>query len=217
MTTLVFGQNTGDTPGLTDTFIAQDAPTTTQDGSSGLEVSNFGATDRKNTILQFSVAALPSGLTVTAATIRLYLDVGDASGGSPRSMVIRRLLKQAVTAQATYNAFSTGNAWTTAGGENNADAVATPSASFDLSGLTGTGSYIDITSAGIAADIQGWKDGTFQNYGWIICRSDTSNDGHYAVFRASEAADGKRPQVSVVYTTGGGGGGGGFFFGRRGI
>lgn len=205
MTTTTIGQNTGDTAGITDTFIAQDVPTTPQDGSSGMEVSNFGPADRKNTILQPSVAGLPSGLTVNAVTVRLYLGVGDASGGSPRGMVIRRLLKPAVTPQATYNNYATALGWTVAGGEDNADAVATPSATFDLAGIVGTGAYIDIPSSpGLIADIQGWKDGSFPNYGWIICRNNAANLGAYAVFHSSEAADGTRPQVVVVYTTGGG-------------
>lgn len=126
-------------------------------------------------LLQFDLSAIPSGSTIQDATLEITssrsiagsqplsvhtvdIDWGEASsdapgqegGGAP-----------AEAGDATWtNAFDQGTEWSTVGGDYNA----TASASTTASGM----GLVTFNSLDLTADIQSWVDGTSSNFGWIV-------------------------------------------------
>jgi Disaggregatase related repeat len=203
--TATIGNNTGNTySGVSDTRLQQDIPTSNFSSSTALDVDKFGAGGHANTLIKFTgLSNITGPVTVTSATIRLRLN-GSDGGGASYTIGVRRLLRDWQNAQATWNVYSTGNSWTTAGGLSNGnDRSATLSASQSVPG-NGTGSYYSFTGSQLATDVQNIINGTASNFGWILEREDAGDDSLYRVFNSSESSDGQRPELNITYTVGGG-------------
>jgi len=97
----------------------------------------------------------------------------------------------------------TANPWSTAGAYSNAeDRSDTLSATKSLPAATGwfTISSSDASCSQMVADVQGWIDGTFDNYGWIVFQYDASSTtSDWWVVNLSQKVDGTRPYLSVTY------------------
>lgn len=202
MTVVVIGDNTGDDySGTEDAELRQTSPTTNHGSSTNLEATKYIASDHNHSLVAFSgIGSLPSSLTVSSAVLTLYLKL--ANSGT-HTLTVKRVLRNWVEAQATWNIWSTGNSWTTAGclsDGNDRDS----NASTTLSIGTTYQYYTFSDDAQIQADVEDFADGTLSNYGWHIERTDgTPDDTTYRQFSSSEDTDGQRPYLSVTYTTGG--------------
>lgn len=209
MTTATIGDNTGNSFSGTD-----DAPiksyTSFQNTNYGtqiaFDVNKYGSGDNTNAVLKFTGLSNISGpVTVTSATIYLYCTNNSSSAGSI-TLDCFRLLRNWVEAQVTWNNYSTGNAWTTAGGLSSGNDIAA-SASAQLSISNGVGAqlqYHAFTSAQLATDVENIINGSANNYGWLFARNDAGNDGKFHTFASSEGTDATRPYLEVVYTASGG-------------
>ncbi|MBX3095520.1 MAG: DNRLRE domain-containing protein [Fimbriimonadaceae bacterium] len=132
-------------------------------GASFLSTYNDSGNDQR-TLMSFSLASIPSGNAISSATLRIF---GDNQFGTGQTTIsVFRLTRSFTEAQATWNIASTGNSWTTPGG----DAVGTtgvsntsPYASLSTNQMSDTWLEFDITQL-----VTEWHMGTHDNYGMLI-------------------------------------------------
>lgn len=175
--------------GCADTRIWHGANADVNYGSySYMQVGSDG-TDPKRGLLNFDISAMPPDAVITKVIVTLYC--GSVVTGSPSFALYRIISHNWVETQATWNDYSTSNAWTTAGGDYNTQAV---------SGIAAAvlGSYVSWEINPAAA--QGWLVDPAHNYGLILISKDEQAAGE-CIFAASEAATaGQRPKLSIYYT-----------------
>lgn len=204
MPTVRIGLNTGDTfSGVEETDFIQNTPTTNYLTNSVFGASKFNASNQNTSAIRFTgLSNITGPVTVSAATLWVNVNDGDQASISTD---IRRLLRAWVGNQASWNNYSTGNAWTTAGAmgdgtDREATVVATQTVNNIGYGAQGT--YQGFTSAGLASLVEGWINGTITNDGVHFEHTGTF-DGLYIRFKSSEAADGSRPYLELTYAAGG--------------
>ncbi len=67
--------------------------------------------------------------------------------------------------------------------------------------VDGTAGWLEFQSAGTVALVQGWADGTIDNYGIsMMGTGDDLNDGRLFVPRTKDASESVRPEIVVDYT-----------------
>jgi len=215
MTVVKIGDNTtDDIAGCEAVQIYRAQPTTNQNSSTDLEASTFDATETRVSWLRFTgISSIPAGSTITAVSLFLWktndnIFAGDGGSTVPNTFEIRRSLRAWVETQATWNIYSTGNNWGTAGGSNTTDRSSTLSGSQATAFDTDVGAYkeIALNATGIA-DVQGFLDGTLTNNGWRFGLADESGTGdsagQYQVFTSDNGTNGHRPYLQVTYTAAG--------------
>lgn len=199
MPTVVIGNNTGDDySGTEDTRLTQASPTTNSGTVDVLDMNKATSGQYQHSIIKFSgLSNIPSSVTIDSAYLSLY----HFTGPYAQTFSFRRLLRNWNESQATWNIYSTGNNWSTAGATSDgndrvADATAT------LQTTTSSGAYR--TSGNLSSDAGGFVSGSVNNYGWHIERTDGADDAHAVRFRSSNIGDGYRPYLTVTYTESGG-------------
>lgn len=203
-TTVTIGDNTGNTySGTDDAHIRSDSTTTNYGTNGSLEVTKYAVGNHVSALVKFSgLSNIVGPVTVSSATLYLYY-TGPTSGSDTHTIDVHRVLRAWVEAQATWNIYSTGNSWTTAGALSDGnDRVATVSASFALIGNTSP-SYVAYTGAQLATDVENIINGSNANNGWVFERSDAGDDTNYRIFASSEGSDGQRPYLDITYTVAG--------------
>lgn len=203
MPTVTIGANTTDTySGFADNKLKENAPTTNEGSTNNIEVTKYSGGDWTTGLVKASgISSIPAGSIITATSLFLYQYLADFANGT-YVVAAKRCLRNWVEAESTWNIYSTGNSWTTGGAFGNGtdrDTAATfVSAGLDLS----TGAYKELVgNVDAIYDVQRMLDGAIPNYGWMLERTDASNDFGFRVFRSSEGTDGQRPYLSVTYTT----------------
>jgi hypothetical protein len=197
VTTVVIGDNTGDDfAGTIDTYLKEQTPTANNGTSQYLEVTKWNVGDHTHGLLGFpGLSNIPASATVTAATLSLFLA---DSGAYTHTISLYRLLKNWVELEATWNIYSTGNSWDTAGALASTDRSSTLSASASVDGTLDV--YKNFTGAQLTTDVQNKVSGVNSNFGWHGERTDGGANSQFKKFRASDGADGERPKLSVTYT-----------------
>jgi hypothetical protein len=205
--TITIGNNTGDDiTGTEDTQIYEGDPTVNQDGND-LDMGKFSGGVHRHGLIRFTgISSIPAGATITNATMYLWLNAASATAN--QTFTLRRSLRNWVEGQATWNVYSTGNSWTTAGGldTTNDRSSASSGTSAAIGSTTGLYYAFCADDATFIANIQGFLDGDFTNNGWHIERTDAANDATFRVFTRSEGTDGQRPYLEVTYTEAAAGG-----------
>ena len=172
--------------------------------------TNRGAGALRRAIVYFDVSSIPAGSAVTAVTV--VLSVTREPGTPPQDGSLRRVLVSwgeagssitlgngapALPGDATWtDRFfgSSGQTWTTAGGDLAGAASAT--ASFGSAGTTVTFG----STPQLVADVQSWIDAAANNQGWAIL-GDESVIGSATQFASRENSNGAlRPRLVVTYT-----------------
>ena len=192
MPVITIGDNTADDfAGTEDAYFRSDAPTSNY--GSDATIRAYGSTAR-NGVLSFSgFANVPAGATINDITQYIY----NTSGITSSIFSFRRVLLNWVEAQITWNIYSTGNNWNTAGGlGDDTDRSSTVSGTVTV---TTTGWYSNSDAQWIT-DHQNFLDGTWNNYGYHIQNGTTT----FGLFASSEGTDGQRPYIEIDYTAGGG-------------
>lgn len=205
MPTATIGDQTGATyAGSIDAEIHEGTATTNYGSADLFSADKYAAGDQRNTLISFTgLSSIAGPVTVSAASMFLYMD--NNSVFNDITVSARRLLRNWVEAQATWNIFSTSNNWGTAGGlsdgvDRNSTVVATALINSSTPG------YIEFTGAGLLTLVQDWINGAANNYGLHLERTDASaNDNSYIQWRSSEHTTATtRPYLSVTYASGGG-------------
>lgn len=154
----------------------------------------FGQGPYRSTV-QFVLTDVPATATVTAATLSLYCLSNDS--GNARIYHAYRLKRPWVEAQVTWNIYSTGNSWQTAGGFGSNDCEQT-----DIGNRTFTATEVLNEFKDFAltpAAVQGWTSGAFANNG-LLLKADTENADRYGFASSDHATAASRPKISVDYT-----------------
>lgn len=166
--------------------------------NANLPDTNFGNTGGMATngnlnrgVLEPDLSNVPEGVTINSATLYLYRS--DGFQATPFDVGVFRLLRDWVEAEATWNIYSTGNSWQTAGaaGANDREGTA-----LDTTSIPNSAAYYswDVTSW-----VQDVVDSAITNQGILIDRTDGA-DSKYRTFASSEGTDGQRPEIVIDYT-----------------
>jgi hypothetical protein len=197
MTTWTYQPN--ETDGI-DTYLDSVAPTTAKYNDNYLWGGYYSTPQITTTLLKpdFTKGTNPppSGATFSSCVLTLYHIYNYATVNS--TLYIYRCLKNWVETQATYNIYSTGNNWGTAGARNSTtDYYATELGSIAQSS-TETSGEKNITIN--AAEFTKMFNGTYNNYGFVIFLPTTSYTLHgYA--SSSHATSTYRPKITAEWTT----------------
>lgn len=204
MPTETIGENTTDDyAGLVDTFISEGSATTNYGSSSYMEVNKYTSGGWNMGLVKATgIASLPATAVISAVSLYVRVNAADLANGT-YVISAKRLLRNWVTAEATWNIWSTSNNWTTAGARGNGtDRVTT--ATFATAGLDLTTGYKTLVGDATAvADVQAMLAGGTANYGWLLERTDAANDFAFRNLDSSQNSDGTRPYLEVTYTLGG--------------
>jgi len=165
----------------------------------------------RRALFAFDVAAsIPANSTITGATLSLYCsrtnpanttvlinlhrvlaawgegtsDAGDPGGAGTA----------AATGDATWiHTFHNTSLWTNAGGDFDATASGGQS-------VTGTGSHVWGSTAGMVADVQAWLDTPSSNAGWILIGDEAATLVNAKRFNTREHPEGsQRPILTITY------------------
>ena len=178
--------------GVSDTHIKEGAATTNYATASPIEATYWASNDRTTALIKFTgLSNIPSGATVTSVELGI-----NSYGTVDATATVNRVLPNWVVAQATWNIYSTGNNWGTAGAESSGtDYSATTTDSWTCLGASQY--WVTLTANQLKTDVQGMIDGTYSNYGWKF----TGGGGGSKVLSiiSSEGENGTRPYLKVVY------------------
>ena len=202
-TTLQRGNTT-----VNDNFLVSNHPTLNFDGAIYLlwgDQTGIANTATRS-LIYFDTSTIPAAATVTAATFSAYMYGGgsDVAGTSVTKM--QRLLRNWVDAETTWNIYSTGNSWTTAGASSDGnDRVAATSASMSYTNSSGaSNAYQDWTGSTLTSDVQNFVDGSYSNYGWLLtcdCEYQGASNYSFQEYRGSDYGyQSYRPKLVVTYT-----------------
>ncbi len=185
-----------------DTRMLSALPTTNYGTNPRLDIGEHRtANNIGRVLLEFNLAPIPTGSEITAFTVSLWKSGNDANNN--RTLRVYRVLRDWVELEATWNIYSTGNNWGTAGCANTTtDREATEIGSLALI-LAGVGERQWELDGALNdyAEVEAMIGGgpSFTNNGFLF-KADTEDADLY-YFRSSDygtAAD--RPKVAVTYT-----------------
>lgn len=189
--------------GTRDVIIANDEENIPPDQNLGhtdhLETF-YGDSEHRRSLMYWDLSALPSDITVAAATVELYRYDGDAS--NPMQVALYRVTQEWAEGSgdfspspggATWITATAGTVWTSPGGEYNTTALdqTTIPTSIGAAWIR-----LDATSA-----VQAWVDGSADNYGLLLRPLSGSSTYHYYHSREAITAT-LRPRLVVTYTSG---------------
>lgn len=186
-----------------DVLIESVNPTTNHDTETTAYIGDTNATDpeAQRIIIKFDLSTIPANATIIAASISMFeIAAGDGAGLGAWNIFCYRLKRDWVEDQATWNEYSTGNAWGTAGADNTTtDREATLSASLSVDGAAAN-AYLTWTGSKLIQDVQAFVNGSLDNYGWIFIGTDAENlvNTAYNQFRTSDFFSNK-PKMSITY------------------
>lgn len=198
MTTVVFGDNTGDDPtgDNYDTRISEGAATTNRGTDTTGEITYWTSSDRHHFLLEFTGISTLGSITVSSATIGIYGT--SVAYGDPVTVNAHKLLRNWTESGATWNKYDGTNNWTTAGADDTTnDRSSTLTASITWNN---TAEYKTFSSAQLATDAQNMASSG--NYGWRFSAGATASRA--ANHETAEGTDGHRPYISLTYTASGG-------------
>lgn len=183
MPTITIGGRAGNTfSGMQDAVLLSSFPTNSLPSETSSGQLPF--------LLRPDLSGIPAGSTITNAfwTVNVTSGASGAFDISPK-----RVLRAWVEGQASWNNWSTGNAWTTPGALGAAsDRVAAGSCVLNYPGGFATGDVVSGTNANLIADIQAIVNGSQANNGWRF-------EEGLAIAMPANATAALRPQLTVVY------------------
>jgi hypothetical protein len=165
-----------------DSFIIQDKPQQNHGADVDLRIKPDAGTERR-ILIGFNLSSIPSSSTIISSTLRLYEITTNAS----QTITLYRLTNSWVGSQVNWNIRSTGTSWSTAGGDYQNTALATFAPSI-------ANQYRDIN---VTAVTQGWVNGTFSDYGFLLRSSGTNGEVRFGSNEATTVS--QRPQLCITY------------------
>lgn len=189
--TLTIQPDAGD--GL-DTFILDNEPTTNYGTLNALYVGQINANSNiPRSLIKFDLSNLPADAIISSTTLSLYF-ANDYSDNA-RTFRVYRLKRAWVEAETTWNIYSTGNDWQTAGGFGADDCEQTDIGSRAFSATETLNEFKDFSLTPTT------KAGLDLGNGWLI-KADTEVDDGYSFYSSDEATAANRPKLVIVYSVG---------------
>lgn len=166
----------------TDAEIITNFPVADTDLQMANPTSNFGSSpdivsgglgmnsgfDVRRILLKFDFSGqIPPKAIINSAALTVNV-IGHlpAGGTGPDSTFdLRRVLQDWGEMEATWNNWSSANAWNSPGAAGAGDSISTASSTVFISGL---GSYVFPSTAAIVADMRDWLANPGTNFGWLL-------------------------------------------------
>lgn len=184
-----------------DTSITQRSANSTNGTGTfmGVGEATFAAAGPDRGLIKFDLSSIPASATITSAIMSLWLDQSATlHSDNARTMRAFRVLRAWVESQATWNVWSTGNSWGTAGASNTTtdrEATDIGSCAFILSEAAGTKKDFMLSNSAV----QQWVSGAFTNNG-VVLINDTENEDFFYLRSSDSTTSAQRPQFVVIYT-----------------
>ncbi len=191
---IVYQQGVSPSPdydGAADTFISRLGDEAANYGSE--EVLALASGDQRAALLRFELAGLTADVTVTQATLSLYVEAHpEGTGIVP--VTIYRVLRAWAADEATWFNATNADLWTLAGCNGpGSDRVGAPTSSGTL---TASGTWVDLDVTALA---QAWLADPAANYGLILKTGGLPGDEYHLRSAESSALPSTRPRLTVVY------------------
>lgn len=182
-----------------DTYIRSTSSTTNFGTNSFLRIGESNVTtDVDRTLIKFDFSSIPTGSVSSAASLNLVIESDEADNA--RTVDVFRVKQTWVEAEATWNNYSSGNAWQTAGatGANDKDSAASCSLSLTAS-ETGTKSWTAWTFADL--DAMFGTSPSYTNNGFLMKAQTETNDA-YRYYSSGNGTSSNRPNMTITYAPG---------------
>jgi len=183
--------------GVNDTQLAKATPATNSNAAATLGLSNYSEANISTATIVFTgLSNIPATATVKSITLGYYVSHAMTTTSSITS---HRLLLNHVVTEETWNIYSTGNNWNTAGAAyNDLDRSSTVSNVIATGTTTGWKTTGVLEAGQLMTDVQNFIDGGNSNYGWVIYMPDAPAD-EYLTITSSDGTDGQRPYLKIIY------------------
>jgi len=187
--------------GVTDTFIDSSEPTVNIGSDDNFYIGDLatGAIITR-ALIQFDLSSIPVGSTIISATLSIVPYTDHSSNSSTYS--VHRLLRTWEELQATWNVYTTGNNWGTAGAGNTTtdrEAADIGTRVFTASEALNVFKDFTLTANKIQEMLTG---GVFTNNGFLIKGSVENADGYRFRGRSYAADTSLRPKLVIDYSIG---------------
>jgi hypothetical protein len=175
-----------------DTYIVLESPTVNSDSDTNVFIGEQNAaTATIRTLIQFDLSTLPDAAIISSATFSLYC-IQDTSANA-RSFRVFRQKRAWVETEATWNIYSSGNNWSTAGGFHADDCEQTDIGSRSMTSTETLNQFKDWALTPTT------KSGLDLGNGWLL-KADTELNDRYGFRSSRTATAAERPKFVVVYT-----------------
>jgi hypothetical protein len=181
-----------------DTYINSGAVDTNYGTSADILIGRASSAS-KIALVQFDYSSIPSNATVSAVTLSLWLYANNATNASDVS--VYNLKMAWVETEATYNVYSTGNNWQTAGAAGANDFDSTVLAVLNITAAEGSGEKQWAFNANGITAVQNVISGAATNYGWKIHFANTASEHTYRSSDYYATDPTVVPKLAIVYTT----------------
>ena len=186
------------TADITDAYLSSKTSTTNYGAATIIAVGETNTdVNTFRSLLKFDLSSIPVGSTINSATLSVKT-VTDASTNE-RTYRVYRVLRVWVEAQTTWNIYSTGNNWGTAGcGNTTSDRESADIGSvlFTASETAGTVKSFTLTADKVQEML---VDGAFTNNGFLI-KADTEENDAYTLHSSENGAEANNPKLVINYT-----------------
>jgi len=183
-------------PSSKDTDISANNATTNYGSEINIRAGESDAsTNNTRALIAFDLSTIPSYAIITSAKLNLYLY--DDFASNIRIKRVYRLKRAWVEAQATWNIYSTGNNWSTAGAFGADDCEQTDIGSLQFTGVEADGwKEWELTPSAIQAMVTG----AWTNNGFLIKADTENNDMHHFYSRNYAVDTSLRPKLIITYS-----------------
>lgn len=160
-------------------------------------IGKYSTTSTSRALIKFDLSSIPSSATIISATLSFYVKADNATASDTIS--VYRTKRNWVETQATWNIYSTGNNWGTAGGlgADDYDSTVWGTVAVSASESVDAEKAISLSISEFTKSI----NGTYSNYGWIVKTAEGGNS-QYDYHSSSGLTAGTRPKLVVEYTVG---------------
>ncbi|MEZ5105132.1 MAG: DNRLRE domain-containing protein [Draconibacterium sp.] len=170
-----------------DTYIYNTNPSTIRGTETTIVQDYDSETVERRSLLSFNLSSIPAGSTIVSAELEFYV-TAEGKGFDMHRMLI-------LWDEATVTYASIGDRHFLA---DDADAVSTVDATWtNHDGETGFSS-LEIP----ASTIQGWVDGTFNNYGWLMIATDNPGGDGQQLASKENGTQERNPKLTINYYPG---------------
>lgn len=196
-------------PAAADTFILNATPTTNYGTNALIAIGDAtaAASAAYRILLKFNTSGIPVNARVLTAALELNEYAAyDTAGTGSWSASLYPLLRNWVEAEATWNQYSSGNNWTTAGAAGVGSDINASVDSITLDGTAAAG-FVTWNGSGLVSLVQSWVNGSLANYGVAVAAPTAENKGAAPLsanlFRSTDyGTAGDRPKLTVTYAMG---------------
>ncbi len=176
-----------------DSYIRAGSTGSNYGSASSIRVGRSGGAGVHRGIIKFNLSSIPSGVRIDNANLSLYM-FNNVDGAGARTHGAHKVQQSParnwVELQVTWNVYSTGNSWTTTGGDFAANELANTS-------VNAVGFYY----WNVTADVQNFTDNQAQNFGWIIKdETESGTNRKYYVSSNDATNTSRQPRLIVNWT-----------------